>query len=62
MKLSVCMYVCMYFCMSVCMYPNITRNTARTALKQTAKIVQHSQLGPYVCLYKSEIIELTHAI
>ena len=34
MKLSVCISVCMY----VCMYPNISRNTARTALKQTPKI------------------------
>ena len=34
MKLS----VCMYFCISVCLYPNIWRNTARTALKQTPKI------------------------
>ena len=34
MKLSVYMYFYMYFCM----YPNISRNTARTALKQTPKI------------------------
>ena len=34
MKLSVCMYVFLYFCM----YPNISRNSARTAFKQTPKI------------------------
>ena len=28
----------LYVCISVCMYPNISRNTARTALKQRPKI------------------------
>ena len=44
MKLCACMSVSMY----VCMYPNISINTASTALKLTPDKKQNCQLRPCV--------------